>query len=144
MTKRKVVDLEKLYNFIVNNFFIWNHLSKESYIWISHIWNSKFSNDLHGEASKMIVVNLKMSYNFIVDNPFIWNHLSKRNYVWISHIWNLISSNDIRWRNYQNQSCTPRKVIKLYSWQLFHLNSFMIPNAYWKSDQDKMRTNISK
>jgi hypothetical protein len=46
MTKTKVVDLEELYNFTIDYFFIWNHLSKENYIWISHIWNLKFSNDL--------------------------------------------------------------------------------------------------
>jgi hypothetical protein len=46
MTKTKVVDLEELYNFTIDDFFIWNHLSKENYIWISHIWNLKFSNDL--------------------------------------------------------------------------------------------------
>jgi len=28
-TKTTVVDLEKLYNFVVDNFFIRNHLSKE-------------------------------------------------------------------------------------------------------------------
>ena len=44
--KMKVVDLEKLWNFVVDNFFIWNHLVKENYIWISQIWNSKFVNDL--------------------------------------------------------------------------------------------------
>jgi hypothetical protein len=29
MTKTKVVDLEKLCNFVVDNFFIWNHLVKK-------------------------------------------------------------------------------------------------------------------
>ena len=33
--KIKVVDFKKLYNFVVDNFFIWNHLFKENYIWIS-------------------------------------------------------------------------------------------------------------
>jgi hypothetical protein len=45
-TKTKVVDPKKLWNFIVENFFIWNHLSNENYVWISHIWNSNFSNDV--------------------------------------------------------------------------------------------------
>jgi hypothetical protein len=45
MTK-KAVDLEGLCNFVVDNLFIWNHLCKESYVWTSHIWNSKFSNNL--------------------------------------------------------------------------------------------------
>jgi hypothetical protein len=32
MTKTKVIDLEELYNFILDNFFIRNHLSKENYV----------------------------------------------------------------------------------------------------------------
>ena len=39
-TKIKVVDLEKLWNFVVDNFLIWNHLVKENYVWISK--NLKF------------------------------------------------------------------------------------------------------
>jgi hypothetical protein len=36
-TNTKVVDLEKLCNFVVN-FFIWNHLANENYFWIfSHL-----------------------------------------------------------------------------------------------------------
>jgi len=39
--KTKVLDLKKLYNFIVDNFFIWNYLSNKNYI-----WSLKFSNEL--------------------------------------------------------------------------------------------------
>ncbi len=35
-TKVKVIDLDELYNFIVDNFFIWNHLLPKK-IWISYI-----------------------------------------------------------------------------------------------------------
>jgi hypothetical protein len=42
MIQMKVVDLEKLHNFVVDNFFIWSHLFKENYIWISQIWNLNF------------------------------------------------------------------------------------------------------
>ena len=31
-TKIKVVDLKKLYSFVTDNFFIWNHLSLENYV----------------------------------------------------------------------------------------------------------------
>ena len=34
-TKMKVVDLKKLWNFVVDNFFIWIHLVMENYVWIS-------------------------------------------------------------------------------------------------------------
>jgi hypothetical protein len=30
MTKTKVVDLKKLYDFLIDNFFIWNHLYMEN------------------------------------------------------------------------------------------------------------------
>jgi hypothetical protein len=32
--QNKHVDLEKLYNFVVNNFFIASHLVNENYVWI--------------------------------------------------------------------------------------------------------------
>jgi hypothetical protein len=33
MTKTKIVDVEELQNFIVNNVFIWNHLFKKNNVW---------------------------------------------------------------------------------------------------------------
>ena len=42
----KIVDLQKLWNYVVNNFFIWNHLIMQNYVWISQIWNLNVSNDL--------------------------------------------------------------------------------------------------
>jgi hypothetical protein len=33
----KVVDLKKLWNFVVDNFLIWNHLVKKNYVWIFQI-----------------------------------------------------------------------------------------------------------
>jgi len=36
----KVVDPKKLWNYVADNFFIWNNLPKETYIWISK--NLKF------------------------------------------------------------------------------------------------------
>jgi hypothetical protein len=35
--KMKVVDLEKLWKFLVDNFFIWDHLVVENNVWISQI-----------------------------------------------------------------------------------------------------------
>jgi len=32
MTKIKVVDLDELYNFVVDDFFIWNHLLSKNYV----------------------------------------------------------------------------------------------------------------
>jgi len=42
-------------------------------------------------------------------------------------IWNWIFlsfSNDLVWKYYQNESCRSQKVMKLYSWEVFHLKSF--------------------
>ena len=97
MTKIKIVDLEKLHNFVVDNFLSWNHFVKENYVWISKI--SIFKKSSNGEITKMKVVDLEKLCNYLVDNFFIWNHLVKKNYVWISHIWNLNFSNDLGWRN---------------------------------------------
>lgn len=44
MTNIKVVDLDEIYNFIVNAFFIWNRLLSQIYVWISYILKYKFSN----------------------------------------------------------------------------------------------------
>ena len=44
--KIKIVDLQKLNNFVVEFFLIWNHLLNEKYVWTSQIWNSNFVNDI--------------------------------------------------------------------------------------------------
>ena len=45
-TKMKIVDLKKLWNFVIDNFMIWNHLVMQTYVWVFQIWNSNFVNDL--------------------------------------------------------------------------------------------------
>jgi hypothetical protein len=70
----KVADFEKLYNFVVDNFFIWNHFIKKNYVWI-------FQTTSDGETTKMKVIDLKKLYNFVVDNFLICDHLVKINYI---------------------------------------------------------------
>jgi hypothetical protein len=41
----KVVDPNKLWNFVVYTFIL-NHIVNENHIWISQIWNSNFVNGL--------------------------------------------------------------------------------------------------
>jgi hypothetical protein len=67
-TNTKVANLKKLYNFVVDNFFIWSHPVKETMfeflkfkIWI-------FKMTLNGETTNMKVIDLKKLCNFIVDN----------------------------------------------------------------------------
>ncbi len=42
MTKTKVVDIDKLYNFVVDNFPIWNHLQYEKLFEYLIFENSNF------------------------------------------------------------------------------------------------------
>ena len=59
-TKTKVVDLEKLCIFIVDNFFIGNHLSKENYGRISSQFKIKFfQTTSDGEMTKTKDVDLE-------------------------------------------------------------------------------------
>jgi hypothetical protein len=69
MTGTKVVDLEKLYNFVVDNFFHVKSFIQWKLIWIYHF--AKFSNK---KLSKE-VVELDDIYNFAIENIFIFLHL---------------------------------------------------------------------
>ena len=78
----KVVDPKKLYNFVVDNFLIWNHLVKVKYIWIFKILKFEFFKQRRMDKQQKIkVVGLKKLWNFVVDNFLIWNHLVMKNYI---------------------------------------------------------------
>jgi len=86
MTKMKVVDLKKLYDFLVDNFLfeIFYQWKITFEVLTFEIWILQTTSD--GETTKMKVVVLEKLCNFVVDNFFSWNHLSIENYVWSSHI----------------------------------------------------------
>ncbi len=42
MTKIKVIDIDDLYNFVVDDFFSWNYLIFENIVWSFHIFKFKF------------------------------------------------------------------------------------------------------
>ncbi len=42
MTKIKFIDIDELYNFVVDDFFSWNHLVFENVVWSCHIFKFKF------------------------------------------------------------------------------------------------------
>ena len=42
MTKIKVIDFDELYNFVVDDFFIWNHLVFKNVVWSCHNLKFKF------------------------------------------------------------------------------------------------------
>jgi hypothetical protein len=51
--QNKVVVHEKLWKFVVRNFFLFQIiLPMKNYIWISQIWNSNFVNNLEWRNSK--------------------------------------------------------------------------------------------
>jgi len=100
MTKPKAVDLQKLYNFVVQTFFIWSRfdveifdsqdfielIPKES---IGSIVTRKcvvLGKDFRWRNNQNKVVDIKNLCKFLVGNFFIWNHLSNKNYIWIPHI----------------------------------------------------------
>jgi hypothetical protein len=42
MTKIKVIDIDDLYNFVIDDFFSWNHLVFETAVWSCHNLKFKF------------------------------------------------------------------------------------------------------
>ena len=89
MTKTRVVDLDELYNFVVDGFCIWNKLMSQNSIWSSHILKFKIQivqTKSDREMTKTKVVGLDELYNFAGDDLFIWNHLLSQNSIWSSYI----------------------------------------------------------
>ena len=101
MTKIKIVDLDGLYNFVVDEFFSWSRsLIKKFYL--------KFSNfefqiqivqiESDGEMTKIKNFRLDDLYNFSFGDFSIWNHLLTpifiRNYQFLK-IQNLYCSNEL-------------------------------------------------
>jgi hypothetical protein len=61
LTKIKVLDLDEIYNFIVDDFFIWNHLLAQNSIRISKSLKFKFrivQTKFDGNMDKTKVVDL--------------------------------------------------------------------------------------
>ena len=59
MTKIKVVDLDKFYNFYVHDFFSWNHLVFQNDVWSYYFLKFKIQIDRiqsHEKMDKIIVV----------------------------------------------------------------------------------------
>jgi hypothetical protein len=59
MTKTKVVDLEELFNFVLDNLFIWNNLSKEIMFEFLTFAIQIFQMTLDEEMTKTNVADLK-------------------------------------------------------------------------------------
>ena len=88
MTKIKVLDLDELFNFVVDDFFNWNHLVFENVVWSCHIFKFKFKlfkKCYIEKISKIKVIDLDKLYHFVVNDISIWNHLLFENVVWSCH-----------------------------------------------------------
>ena len=92
----KIVDLQKLWNYVVDNFLIWNHLIMQNYVWISQIWNSNFSNDfgwknfLHENYRSRKVMKL-CSWPLL-----IWIHLGPQTSNLLSVCWEPFSKHSAK------------------------------------------------
>ena len=53
MTKIKVVDLDKFYNFYAHDFFSWNHLAFQNDVWSCHLLKFKIQIDKIHSHEKM-------------------------------------------------------------------------------------------
>ena len=96
MIQIKVLDLDELYNFVIDDFFNWNHFVFKNIIWSYHILKFEFKLfkqslmekwpiQKYGKMTNIKVADLDKLYNFVVDNFFIWNHLVFKNVVWNCH-----------------------------------------------------------
>jgi hypothetical protein len=59
-TNMKVVGIKELWNFVVDNVLVWNHLVMQNYVWILkfEIWIFQITSD--GKTTKIKVVGLEM------------------------------------------------------------------------------------
>ena len=60
MTKIKVIDLDKFYNFYVHDFFSWNHLMFQNKVWSCYFLKFKIDKtQSHEKMDKIIVVRIQ-------------------------------------------------------------------------------------
>ena len=70
MIKTKVVVTDEFYNFVFDDFFIWNHLVFQNFVQSSHISKFKFwivQTKSDGEMTKTKVVDLDELFKFVVE-----------------------------------------------------------------------------
>jgi hypothetical protein len=97
MTKTKDVYLKKLCNFIVDNFFIWNHLSNKIMFAFLTFKFWFFYMTYGGETTKAKVVYLEKLCNYVLDN-FSFEIKSIQGKLHLNfghHIWNVNFLDDL-------------------------------------------------
>lgn len=76
MTKIKPVDIKEIYNFAVDNSFIWNNLSLQNLVWICRILKSEFSSNLILSNDRNQMYKSCRDVQLCWSQFFYWNHLS--------------------------------------------------------------------
>ena len=83
MTWIKFVDLDELYSFVVDDFFIWNYLVPQNSVRSFKILKFKIRTDKkrHIKMTKTEVIDLDDFYNFYICDFFRWNHFEYQ--IWL-------------------------------------------------------------
>ena len=127
MTKIKVIDLDELYNFVVDDFFSWSRSLIKNSIWRSQTLNFKFQIvqiESDGEMTKIKILRLNEFYNFGFGDFSIGNHLLTSTFVrscQILKIQNLNCSNELICTRDRYNSCISRWVIQFCCLWFLHL-----------------------
>jgi hypothetical protein len=140
----KVVDLEKLWNFAVYNFFIWNRLGSQiinlcsvSYnmrgtkIHYRHMWarGAVIEEAMPKGAPwvRILAAAKCVIFTWKVSRLRSWQHFNLKSSCGSYRANRAINGrhilNDLGRRNYQNESCRYLKFMKLRCWWLFDLKS---------------------
>ena len=84
MTKIKVVNLDKLYNFVVDNFSIWNHLLPKKLFWLIK-WIITLQLIIFATGQ---LTNINVSYEKWKNTKSSQSSIScYLNRSWMSHLW---------------------------------------------------------
>ena len=94
-----------LWNFLVDNFLIWNHLVMQNYNFIWKLLNSIFWIDLGWKDSLIIFLGLEKLWNLVFDNLFILNHL-------------VMQKERLNFLNLKFKFFKRPQIVKLHKWKL--------------------------
>ena len=72
----KFVDLDQIYNFVVDKIFIWGCFGNDIGVSNLKFEISKLWNDLGWKIVYIKVIDPDQIYNFVVERIFIWDHYS--------------------------------------------------------------------
>ena len=83
MTQIKFVGLDELYNLVIHDFFIWNYLVPQNFVWICNIQKFKsqpVETNSNEQMTQIKFVGLDELYNLVIHHFFVWNYLVPQNW----------------------------------------------------------------